>query len=717
MPIFPQIVLILWFPIVLAMFTFLPARSVVIRACVLAMLLLPNGGFALSGFPDYTKSTGTNMALFFGVILFDVTRLLRFRPKWYDLSITAWCGAHFFASITNDLGAYDGFSTTVGMFFLWGVAYLMGRIYLTDLAALKELTRWMIYGGLIYLIPCLIESRLSPMLEMKVYGMASTTFQAPRYGLGYRPVVFLGTGLAVGMWMVAVAMTSYWEWARGAVTKYYRWSAGAVASALLFGSFITKSVGAWLLLALGILVLNTVKRTKSPIPMIILLILPLLYFGLRLPKIWSGDSIVTFAKTYFGEERGESIQTRVVAEDQLSEKALQRPWFGWGGQGRSRILDASGKDLVFTDGYWIIILGTTGVVGLAGMVSMFLLPGALILKRIPPREWGDPEVAPAVALAVFLALYMIDSISNAMPDLVYGLAAGGLMSVSVARSTTSRRRGDELFNHAAQLQAAGHDAEAEQTYLAALSAYAEEAPLDPSPHTLSALAASHEALAFHRPEDVQAHLHEALLTRLQLVTAFPDDPQIRQNLAETYEALARAHKAGGHSAEAAEAWQNACACWEQLVADNPQDPTLRNRLAEVWNDHAWFLATNPDPHRDPENLARAVELASRAVELAPDRETGWNTLGTALFHSGDWEAAINALRTAAARTDGGTAFDHFLLAMSLEKLGDHDAALLSHQEALAWIDSHQPLTSSPDLITLQAQSAALLSLSNESSPA
>ena len=55
-------------------------------------------------------------------------------------------------------------------------------------------------------------------------------------------------------------------------------------------------------------------------------------------------------------------------------------------------------------------------------------------------------------------------------------------------------------------------------------------------------------------------------------------------------------------------WEEAIAQYNHLVEEGPQ-------IAAAHNDLAWLLATCPDAKvRD---AARAVELAKRAVELAP----------------------------------------------------------------------------------------------------
>jgi tetratricopeptide (TPR) repeat protein len=709
MPLFPQLVLIIWFPIVLLLFATVKPRRAVIVANVAAMLVLPNGGFVLPGLPDYSKTSGTSAAVLLGIVLFDFQRLVNFRPRWFDLPVVVWCGSYLVSSMSNDLGIYDGLSSATFQVLLWGVPYLTGRLYLTDLAGVRELTTAMIVGGLIYLPLCLYESKFSPVLEGKIYGMASQPYALPRFGLGYRPIVFMNTGLALGMWMIAVALAAYWRWFCGETRRIMKLTPGLVAALLLLGAIMTKSLGAWQLLAGGVGVLHLAKRTKKTWPVLLLVLLPLIYMGLRIPKFWSGQNMVAFTRQYFGEERAQSLETRVLAEDQLVDRALERPVWGWGGQGRSRVKNEAGADSVLTDGYWVIALGVAGFAGLAGLTATFLLPTYLFLRRIPVRHWSDPKVAPASALAVLLSLYMLDCLSNAMPNLVYAMAAGGITGLSAVHISTHRRRADELFEEGEAFRAEGDALAAEESYRAALILYAADS--DPDAEGRAVQATCLEALATHllasgRPDEAEGSLRDALAIRAALLAGRPNDLASRLGMAAGLETLGRLLKAASQPAAAEEAWLAAVGLRERLAIDFPDDLDHRKRWADGLNNLAWFLATRLG--RGADEIARAVGLASQAVEITPKQAACWNTLGTAQFYAGDWLSAVNSLRKSAELGDGGTGFDHFFLAMTFDRLGDHDTALDSFRRAVEWMDLNSP--DHPDLQGIRAQAAAMLGL-------
>jgi hypothetical protein len=150
---------------------------------------------------------------------------------------------------------------------------------------------------------------------------------------------------------------------------------------------------------------------------------------IRASGTWTGEWAIQQAEQLFGEERAKSFALRVHSENLLAEKAMERPWFGWGRWNRNRVIDDRGRDRAPTDGLWIIMLGQGGIVGLAALTLVILLPTLLVWKRCPLRLWSHPGVAATAAIAVLLVLHMIDNLLNAMLDPVFILALGSLAGV------------------------------------------------------------------------------------------------------------------------------------------------------------------------------------------------------------------------------------------------------------------------------------------------
>src|SRR5262249_59662688 len=72
--------------------------------------------------------------------------------------------------------------------------------------------------------------------------------------------------------------------------------------------------------------------------------------------------------------------------------------------------------------------------------------------------------------------------------------------------------------------------------------------------------------------------------------------------------------------------------YEKAIADLNKAIELAGQSAMDTNNLAWLLATCPDAKfRD---AAKAVELAKKAVEMAPKEGMIWNTLGAAHYRAG-----------------------------------------------------------------------------------
>jgi len=111
--------------------------------------------------------------------------------------------------------------------------------------------------------------------------------------------------------------------------------------------------------------------------------------------------------------------------------------------------------------------------------------------------------------------------------------------------------------------------------------------------------------------------------------------------------------------------------------------------AVAHNNLAWLLATCPEAKlRDS---LRAVEMAKKAIELAPLQGGHWNTLGVAQYRAGQWRAAIEALTKSMELRAGGDSFDSFFLAMAYWQLGNKDEAGTWYDRGVTWIEKNRAL--------------------------
>jgi len=143
---------------------------------------------------------------------------------------------------------------------------------------------------------------------------------------------------------------------------------------------------------------------------------------------------------------------------------------------------------------------------------------------------------------------------------------------------------------------------------------------------------------------------------------------------------------------------------DAAIAEYREAIRLKPDLAISYNNLAWAMATRPDSKfRDP---GRAVELAKKAIELAPNGGVFWNTLGVAEYRAGDWKAAIDALTKSLEVRKGGDSFDWFFLAMAHWQLGEKPHARSWYDKAVRWMEKNQP--KNEELVRFRTEAAAFL---------
>ena len=149
-------------------------------------------------------------------------------------------------------------------------------------------------------------------------------------------------------------------------------------------------------------------------------------------------------------------------------------------------------------------------------------------------------------------------------------------------------------------------------------------------------------------------------------------------------------------------WDDEIRIWDasQSVTDS----------AQGCNTLAWLLATHTEPHL--RNPTRAVELAKKAVELAPNQGTYWNTLGAAHYRAGNRKEAIAALHKSMELRKGGDSHDWFFLAMAHWQLGQKDDARKWYDQAVAGMEK-QRASQQEELKRFRAEAAQLLGITKK----
>ena len=432
-----HIAFVAWFLATLALFWTRPPREALVASLVTGWLFLPVAGYSVTGLHSKSEIVGTGVLV--ASLLLALEPWRRFRPSLFDLPVLVACLTPIASSITNDLGYYNAGSDVLARALRWGVPYLLGRIYLSDLRGLKTIAMGAFLGGLAYVPLCLIEIRVSPQLHRFFYGYHQHEFvQTIRWG-GFRPMVFMQHGLAVGMWMTAACLAGFWLWYSGGRRRIAGVPVHLLLGILVITTLLVKSAGSLILLAVGVAALLLARTFRTSLPVLVLLLVAPTYIAARATGWWSGREMVEMSSR-FDLERGASLRTRLENEDELVQRAMQKKAFGWGGWGRAEIKDEEGRSTSVRDGQWVIVVGESGLVGLIALNTLFLLPVIVLGWRYRGRLWHDPALAPAAVIAVLLPVVVIDSLLNAFGAPLFTTSTGAVLGFALSRPTRGRRR-------------------------------------------------------------------------------------------------------------------------------------------------------------------------------------------------------------------------------------------------------------------------------------
>lgn len=463
MTLFARLVLLLWLPVGIWIFRRYDTRTAILITAISGTLFLPQRvRFPLPLIPDYESSTAVVYVILIGLFLYDTKWLTRLQPWWLDVPIFFWCISPLFASIRNDLGIYDGVNATFITIWQYGIPYLLGRVYFNNLENLKKLAVAIVKGGLIYVPFCIWEGLMSPQLHRQLYGYyahSSGIRQSIRFG-GYRPMVFMTHGLAVGLFMMTVTLIALWLWQSKGVREIWGFDLIYIVPVLVFTLVWCRSTGALALFLYGVIILVVAKWGKSSWPLWILIFGIIIYLYLNIQGIFDKTPVLEFANNFVPAQRIQSLEFRLDEEELLAAKAREQFWFGWGGWGRNRIYEENFygifEDTSITDSLWILAFGTRGIIGIVSITASMLLPTMVFAAfSYQVRTWFHPRVCAAAVFAVLLPLFMLDSLLNSHLTIIAWVIPGALTGL--------------ILNEEEQLTTIKSENELESLYLAKIS--------------------------------------------------------------------------------------------------------------------------------------------------------------------------------------------------------------------------------------------------------
>lgn len=334
--------------------------------------------------------------------------------------------------------------------------FLLARQFLATEAAQREILLALVVACLAYSIPMLIEIRLSPQINIWVYGFFQHDFtQTVRYG-GYRPIVFLPHGLWVALFSMTALLAAVALWRHDA-PRGRRFLAPMLYLWVLLA--LCKSVASLLYAAF---LVPVIALAGARIQVSLALLLAMIAVGyplLRGADLVPARAIVARAER-IDPDRAQSLGYRFANEDVLLAKANEKPFFGWGSWGRNHVHDPiSGRRLTITDGRWIIVIGTLGWFGYVGEFGLLALP-LFMFWRMSRRGRGadlSPFVGP---LALITGINLIDMLPNATLIPFTWLIAGSILGHAEALAASQGAAAPSVAAPAARLRADASTAEA-----------------------------------------------------------------------------------------------------------------------------------------------------------------------------------------------------------------------------------------------------------------
>ena len=317
------------------------------------------------------------------------------------------------------------------------IPFFLGRALYRRPDELAALFGIVVVAMLAYSPLVLFELKMSPQLHHLVYGFHQHEFFQTYRGGGWRPMVFTSHGLTLAQFVLfaAVCAVGLWRARRRALGV----ASGPAAAYLALLLLSLKSLGAVLYGALVMPAVAFMRPRRQLRLALVVALLVSLYPLLRGVDLFPTHALLE-AAGWVSPDRRESLAFRFDNEEILLTHARERLWLGWGLFGRHRVRDPlTGQDTSITDGFWIISLGSTGVLGLACTLGLLLAP--IGQANLALRRWRSPRDRVLVAvLAWLVAISAVNLLPNADFSPFILLLAGALSGVSEAALRASRPR-------------------------------------------------------------------------------------------------------------------------------------------------------------------------------------------------------------------------------------------------------------------------------------
>jgi hypothetical protein len=433
--------LLAWPLIAVVAFKFFKPQSAVLWVLLGGWLVLPVGIYppdaSFSTFPYWligaalpsemliTKAWVAPASALLGALLLDRQRLRDHRFNAWDLPMVLWCLWPLLQGALRTEAQPTPIFASAYLLGSWGITWLLGRLYFSSLEDKAALLHGLAWAGLACLPFAVIEGLTGPDLYATLFESHPFASDGAARYLGWRPLGFFENGNQYGLWVCLCALAALWVWRRQATERrasWWVWGAMAVCGMAL----LAQSVGALLLLGLGLGVLTLMGRA-------------------RLQTLWVGTlcASLLFGAVYLS---GVVPVTQLGKETALGRKVVEgfrasgRGSFTWRISQDQKALSLVKSTALVGHGHWdwwkslntrpwglaLLLVGQFGLIGLVCAFGAMLAPAVLCLWRVPVASPWQLSGAPVV-LASIVVLTAMDAGLNSFIFFPALMAAGALV--------------------------------------------------------------------------------------------------------------------------------------------------------------------------------------------------------------------------------------------------------------------------------------------------
>ncbi len=461
------LVFVLFVPFALYAAYRLPAAKATIVVFLSGLMLLPEiVFFKPMGLPEFRKLEIVCIWILIGAFLFHRDRL-RSAPRSRIFRVAASLiavGAIVTVLLNTDgfrAGSryvpghvgYDAVHAVIMTLFETAIPFFIGMTMFRNGVDLRVLLKAVVVAAVLYSPLQFAEMALSPQLHRWLYGFHQHSFfQTFRDG-HYRPMVFMQHGLAVAIFdVLAILAASALHRAKIKIFNVPAiWAVAYLFVVLLLSRSLASAMYA---VVLAPLVLFAPPRLQAWVGVAFVVLL-VSYPAARVLGLVPIEQIGDLAAAQFGEDRASSLTFRFDNEEDLVERIMERPVFGWGSFCRACLFEPwTGRISSIRDAWWVMYIGDNGFLGFFARALLFAFPMFGLLRRIRRVPKSSDQYLLA-GLGLMIGICCFDLLINADYTRLVYLFSGALWSclLGISAQAVLARRKKKLARRAAARRA------------------------------------------------------------------------------------------------------------------------------------------------------------------------------------------------------------------------------------------------------------------------